>query len=54
MNAVGIDVSKGKSNVTILQPGDKVLLKPCDFVHTKSNIKILIDTIMYSTFSNCS
>ena len=45
MNAVGIDVSKGKSNVTILQPRDKVLLKPCDFIHTKSSIKTLIDTI---------
>ncbi len=45
MNAVGIDVSKGKSTVTILQPRDKVLLKPCDFIHTKSSIKTLIDTI---------
>lgn len=28
MNAVGIDVSKGKSTVTIRQPGDIVLMPP--------------------------
>ena len=30
MNAVGIDVSKGKSTVTIRRPGDVVLMPPCD------------------------
>lgn len=29
MNAVGIDVSKGKSTVTIRRPGDVVLMQPC-------------------------
>ena len=29
MNAVGIDVSKGKSTVTIRRPGDEVLMLPC-------------------------
>ena len=28
MNAVGIDVSKGKSTVTIRRPGDMVLMPP--------------------------
>ena len=28
MNAVGIDVSKGKSTVTIRRPGDEVILAP--------------------------
>lgn len=28
MNAVGIDVSKGKSTVTIRRPGDEVILLP--------------------------
>ena len=28
MNAVGIDVSKGKSTVTIRKPGDVVLMSP--------------------------
>ena len=30
MNAVGIDVSKGKSTVTIRQPGDVILMPPRD------------------------
>jgi len=42
MNAVGIDVSKGKSTVTIRQPGDVVLMSPCDIPHTQSAINSLI------------
>ena len=42
MNAVGIDVSKKKSTVTILQPGDVVLLPPRDYRHTQSSINELI------------
>ena len=30
MNAVGIDVSKGKSTVAIYQPGDQEILNPRD------------------------
>ena len=45
MNAVGIDVSKGKSTVTIRQPGDVVVLPPRDFRHTQSSINELIATI---------
>ena len=45
MNAVGIDVSKGKSTVTIRRPGDKVLLNPRDFRHTQSDISSLIGII---------
>ena len=45
MNAVGIDVSKRKSTVTIRRPGDKVILKPCDFQHTQSDINALIQII---------
>ncbi len=45
MNAVGIDVSKGKSTVAIFQPGDQVILKPHDFYHTQSGINSLIDII---------
>lgn len=33
-NAVGIDVSKGKSTVTVLQPGSIVIRKPFDVPHT--------------------
>ena len=32
MNAIGIDVSKGKSTVTIRRPGDVVLMPPCDIL----------------------
>lgn len=45
MNAVGIDVSKGKSTVTIQQPGDVVLMPPCDIPHTQSQINELIKLI---------
>ena len=45
MNAVGIDVSKKKSTVTIRQPGDLVLLPPRDYRHTQSSINELIATI---------
>ncbi len=45
MNAVGIDVSKGKSTVTIRQPGDVVVLAPRDYRHTQSSINDLIATI---------
>lgn len=45
MNAVGIDVSKGKSTVTIRRPGDVVLMPPCDIPHTQSAIDDLITII---------
>ena len=45
MNAVGIDVSKGKSTVTICRPGDDVILSPRDFRHTQSDINSLIGII---------
>ena len=45
MNAVGIDVSKGKSTVTIRRPGDEVILAPCDVRHTRSGIDALIKEI---------
>ncbi len=45
MNAVGIDVSKKKSTVTIRQPGDVILLHPRDYRHTQSSINELIAAI---------
>lgn len=45
MNAVGIDVSKGKSTVTIRRPGDIVIMSPRDIPHTQSSINDLIDLI---------
>ena len=45
MNAVGIDVSKGKSTVTIRRTGDVILMPPCDIPHTQSAINALIERI---------
>ena len=47
-NAVGIDVSKGKSPVTVLQPGGTVIRKPFDVSHTSQNLNELakyLDTL---------
>ena len=40
-NAVGIDVSKGKSTVTILQPGGVVRHKPFDVSHNRTELAAL-------------
>ena len=45
MNAVGVDVSKGKSTVTIRKPGDVVLMPPRDIPHTQPQINALIELI---------
>ena len=46
MNAVGIDVSKGKSTVTIRRPGNVVVMPPCDIPHTQSAINCLIEQLL--------
>ena len=45
-NAVGIDVSKGKSTVAVLQPGGTILRKPFDVEHSISGLKELRDYIL--------
>ena len=45
MNAVGIDVSKGKSMVAVLRPLGEVVSKPFEVVHSASGISSLIDRI---------
>ena len=45
MNAVGIDVSKGKSTVVALAPGGKFLSRPFNVLHTKSGIKELVSFV---------
>ena len=42
---MGIDVSKGRSIVTIRKPGNNVIMKPQNFKHTKSGINSLINII---------
>ena len=45
-NAVGIDVSKGKSTVAVLQPGGVIVKKPFDVAHSISGLKELTDYIV--------
>ncbi len=40
MNAVGIDVSKGKSMVTILRPFGEIVSSPFEIKHTSSDITV--------------
>jgi len=43
MNAVGIDVSKGKSMVAVLRPLGAVVAKPFEVLHTAAELKKLTD-----------
>lgn len=47
-NTVGINVSKGKSTVAILQPGGTLIRKPFDVSYTSQNLNELanyLDTL---------
>ena len=45
MNAVGIDVSKGKSMVAIMRPGGEVVQPPFEVVHTEKEFSVLADQL---------
>lgn len=45
MNAVGIDVSKRKSTITILRPGGKAVVKPFDVPHQSTAFQSLTKLI---------
>lgn len=45
MNAVGIDVSKGKSMVAILRPYGEVVCPPFEILHTTNDINSLVELI---------
>ena len=45
MNAVGIDVSKGKSTVVILRPFGEIVVSPYEVKHTDSEMTALIKRI---------
>ena len=45
MNAVGIDVSKGKSMVAILRPYGEIVASPFEVKHTASNLNSLVELI---------
>lgn len=42
MNAVGIDVSKGKSTVTLLRPGGEIVVSPFDVSHNPKELSELV------------
>lgn len=42
MNAVGIDVSKGRSTVAVLQPGGVIIRKPFDVLHEPGELHELV------------
>lgn len=41
-NAVGIDASKLKSTITIIQPAGVVIRKPFDVLHTSGELSTLV------------
>ena len=43
MNAVGIDVSKGKSMVAIMRPFGEIVSAPFEIKHTASGINSLVE-----------
>jgi len=45
MNAVGIDVAKGKSMITVRQPLGIVIVKPYEILHTASELERLAESI---------
>lgn len=45
MNAVGIDVSKGKSTVAVLRPFGEVAASPFDVIHNDNDLKQLAELI---------
>ena len=44
MNAVGIDVSKGKSMIAVARPLGEVVIKPYEVRHTASELSMLAGT----------
>ncbi len=45
MNAVGIDVSKGKSTVAVMRPFGEIVLSPFEVNHTYDELKQLATKI---------
>jgi hypothetical protein len=45
VNAVGIDVSKGKSMIAVMRPFGEIVSKPFEVHHTSSELKELADSL---------
>lgn len=41
MNCVGIDISKGKSMITVMRPFGEVVVSPFEVLHTDSELRKL-------------
>ncbi len=54
MNAVGIDVSKGKSMVAIMRPFGEVVATTFEIQHTTSDINSLVELIHSSYIFICT
>jgi hypothetical protein len=46
MNAVGIDVSKGKSMIAVMRPFGEVVASPYEMSHTSSELGKLADFLI--------
>lgn len=45
VNAVGIDISKGKSTIAVMRPLGEIVLSPFEITHTSSDLKMLTNTL---------
>lgn len=45
VNAVGIDISKGKSTIAVMRPLGEIVLSPFEITHTSSDLKVLTNTL---------
>ena len=54
MNAVGIDVSKGKSMVAALRPMGEVALLPQEFLHTEVGLEQMAYAIICLLYTSPS
>ena len=50
MNAVGIDVSKGKSMMAALRPMGEIALRPKEYPHTDVGLEQMADAIIALVF----
>lgn len=46
MYAVGVDVSKGKSMVVVISPGNKLVMKATEYRHNRSSMDALTDVLL--------
>ena len=45
VNAVGIDISKGKSTIAVMRPLGEIVISPFELSHSSSDLKLLANTL---------